>query len=126
MTSGVLNNQINVAVPLSEFLQTGKWLITWISGITYVPSNLQLVYLIFTSAKIILYCPCNTYYTNYALNGNTLTNIQWTGTQNQCQNSQDNLVTGVIFYSKLVKANGNNLAFYYNNQIKMAEFKPFF
>ena len=121
LMNGVLNT-----VPISDFVQTGKWQVNWLSGLSYIPPTLRMVYLIFTSTKIILYCPCNTFYTNYVLRGNVLGEINWTGTQNQCQNSQDNMVTDVVFYSKMVRANGNNLGFYFNAQVKMAEFKPFF
>lgn len=62
----------------------------------------------------------------YKLKGNNLEGINWTGTKNQCQNSQDHFVTDLLFYCKILKQNGQKLAFYYNEQLKMAEFEPFF
>jgi heat shock protein HslJ len=111
---------------LSEFIQQAKWAIQWMNGYSFVPSLLQRTYLIFTDSRLILYCPCNTYYTTYRLQGDTLTDLSWSGTKNQCSDSQDELITNLVFYSKIIKQQGQLLAFYYSQQIKMTEFQPFF
>lgn len=48
------------------------------------------------------------------------------GTQNQCDNNRDSELTNYIFYSNRIKANGNNLVFYFSTQVKAAEFQPYF
>jgi hypothetical protein len=84
------------------------------------------VYIIFTSSKIILYCPCNTYYTNYQLQGNSLKGLAWMGTSNQCDINNDRSITDYVFNSNILRQKGNNLAFYYNSQVELAEFTPYY
>jgi hypothetical protein len=113
---------VTLQVPISQFVLQAKWLLLSLKGLTRVPDLLVRTYLIFTADRIVLYCPCNTFYTEYKLLGNLLLGLSWSGTRNQCQNSQDNLVTDLLFYSKIVKQEGQRLGFYYSEQVKMAEF----
>lgn len=102
-----------------------KWLLIWLNGVNSL-QQIGVVYIIFTPAKIILYCPCNTYYTNYLLEGNSLRGISWKGTSNQCEFNNDRRVTDYIFYATALRQRGKNLAFYYNSQAALAEFQPYY
>lgn len=95
------------------------------AGYRFVPPLLARSNLVFTFNRIILYCPCNTYYTTYRLDGSTLKDLAWTGTKNQCRGSLDDLLTNLVFYSRVVKQQGDNLAFFFDQKLKMVEFKPF-
>ena len=105
---------------LYEFIQQAKWAIHWMKGLSFIPPLLQRTYIVFTRNQLILYCACNTYYTNYTLEGNELKNTSWSGTQNKCPNNQDNLITGLIFFSKILKQEDQSLAFYFNESTKLA------
>ena len=85
---------------------SNKWLLTWLNGISSLPVEFTHVYLIFTTSRIILYCPCNTFYTSYQFQGSSLAGLKWQGTKNQCEQDRDSLITNFIFYSTAVRQSG--------------------
>lgn len=105
---------------------SNKWLLTWLNGINTLSPDFTHVYLIFTTSRIILYCPCNTFYTAYQFQGNNLIGLKWQGTKNQCDVNRDNIITNFIFYSTAVRQSGEDIVFYYNSMAKMAEFRPYY
>jgi hypothetical protein len=113
------------SVSLWDTIQGSKWLLVWLNGV----NNLQQfsrVYLMFTSTRMVLYCPCNTYYATYQLKGNALKAEGWKGTNNRCDVNNDRRVTDYIFYANILRQKGQNIAFYYNSQAQLAEFKPYY
>ena len=114
----------STTLPLSSYVQQGKWFVEWINGYSAIPSALSRTYLIFTESKIILYCPCNTYYTNYALEGSKLVGVEWLGTSNRCSRNRDREVTNFLFYANTLvpRPAGDTLAFFFNTQAKLIEF----
>jgi hypothetical protein len=121
-----MNSDATPSLPLSQFILSNKWQLIWLNGISNLPQSFSRVYVIFTSAKIILYCPCNTYYTDYQLSGNSLTGINWIGTKNQCDVNKDNQITDYIFHSNVVRQSGEDIYFCYNAQAKLAQFQPYY
>lgn len=115
----------NSSASLWDTIQASKWLLVKLKDV----NNLQQfsrVYLMFTSTRIVLYCPCNTYYSFYQLNGNTLRAEGWNGTNNNCDVNNDQEVTDYIFYANMLKLKGQDIVFYYNSQVQLAEFKPYY
>lgn len=110
---------------LGDVVQGNKWLLVWLNGVSSL-QQFSHVYIMFTSTRIVLYCPCNTYYATYQLQGNALKAEGWRGTNNRCDNNNDRRVTDYIFYANNLKLKGQNLAFYYNAQAQLAEFKPYY
>ena len=90
------------------------------TGYSFVPPLLQRSSIVFTANRIILYCPCNTYYTTYRLDGNYLKDTAWAGTKNQCKGSLDELLTNLVFYSKVVKVEEGRLVLFFDQRLKMA------
>jgi hypothetical protein len=56
---------------VGEVVQGSKWLLVWLNGVSSL-QQFSRVYLMFTSTRMVLYCPCNTYYATYQLQGNAL------------------------------------------------------
>jgi hypothetical protein len=75
---------------------------------------------------MVLYCPCNTYYASYTVQGGTLSPGKWTGTNNQCERNNDRAVTDYIFYATHVQQKGENIVFSFRGQAQLAEFKPYY
>jgi heat shock protein HslJ len=116
----VLNANQKLVYQLQQSLTQNKWLLVKLNGYTQIPPALSSIYLIITATRIILYGTCNTFYTNYVLNANQLTNINWVGTKLTCNIDYDSSVTSVIFYANQVSFIGSNLMMSYRNSVNLA------